>query len=90
MTSENLQLPHKLTLDQRKRLSMTGALEVVRFEDDLVILRTSMGTLAIQGNQLKLKNLTAESGQLSVEGNIMGLAYQEDRAGKGLWQRLFR
>ena len=90
MTSENLQLPHKLTLDQRKRLTATGVIEVVRFEDTLVVLRTGMGTLAIQGSQLKLKNLTAENGQLAVEGDIAGLMYQEDRSGQGFWQRLMR
>lgn len=89
MTAENLQLPHKLTLDQRNRLTMTGAVEVIRFEDTIVVLRTSMGVLAIQGTQLKLKNLTAESGQLSVEGQITGLMYEEDRSAQGFWRRLF-
>ena len=33
MTDATLQLPHKLILDQRKHLTVTGVTEVVSFEE---------------------------------------------------------
>lgn len=85
MTEE--QYPHKLTLNQRKNLTMTGVTEVVRFEDTAVVLHTTLGTLVIQGQELKLKTLSLEGGQVAVEGEISGLFYEELRQGS-LWQRL--
>ena len=82
------QFPHKLTLNERKSLTMTGVTEVVRFEDSLVVLKTSLGLLTVQGRALKLKTLSLEGGQVAVDGQISALIYEEPREG-GLWQRLW-
>jgi hypothetical protein len=47
-----------------------------------------MGTLAIHGKELQLKNLSLEGGQVAVEGTIAALVYEEPRAAGGL-RRLF-
>ena len=87
MTEE--QFPHKLTLNERKSLTMTGATEVVSFEESAIVLRTALGMLVIQGQELKLKTLSPEGGQVSVEGHISAILYQELRE-NGLWKRLWR
>ena len=73
------QLPHKLTLNERQQLTMTGVTEVVSFEDTSVVLRTCLGTLLVQGNGLQLKTLSVEGGQVAVDGTITALAYEEPR-----------
>ncbi len=80
-------LPHRLTLIERSKLTVTGVTEVVSFEDTLVTLQTALGTLAIQGNQLQLKTLSLEGGQVDVEGSICALTYEEPRQG-GWFRRL--
>lgn len=87
MTEE--QFPHKVTLNERKSLTMTGVTEVVSFEESMVVLRTSLGLLTVQGQELKLKTLSLEGGQVAVDGEISALVYEEPREG-GLWQRLWR
>ena len=87
MTEESF--PHKLTLNERKNLTMTGVTEVVSFEETSVVLKTSLGTLWVQGQELKLKTLSLEGGQVAVDGHISALHYEEPREG-GLWQRLWR
>lgn len=82
-------LPHKLTLNERSSLTMTGVTEVVSFDDSAVILRTSLGNLVIQGSQLKLKTLLPEGGQIVVNGKISALTYEEPRIRGGFWHRLF-
>ena len=81
-------LPHKLQLSERKVLTMTGVTEVVSFDENAVVLQTSLGLLIVQGQQLSLKNLSLDGGQVAVEGSISALAYEEPR--QSGWRRLFR
>lgn len=89
MAEERMALPHKLTLDQRKKLTLTGVTEVVSFEENSVILKTALGTLVIQGQQLRLKTLSLEGGQVDVSGTISALIYEEPRSTGGVLRRLF-
>lgn len=82
-------LPHKLTLDQRKHLTMTGVNEVVSFDDTAVVLRTALGTLTVQGQGLRLKTLSTEGGQVAVTGAVSALTYEEPREPGGWLRRLF-
>ena len=88
MAEEQL-LPHKLVLNERKSLTMTGVTEVVSFDETAVVLRTGLGTLMIQGKDLQLKALSPEGGQLAVNGTISALAYAEPRSKCGWMSRLF-
>ena len=91
MAVETLQLPHKLTLNERKQLTMTGVTEVVSFDETMVVLRTALGTLEVQGQELQLKTLSIDGGQVAVDGKISGMIYEEPRANtKGFWGRLFQ
>ena len=83
------QFPHKLTLNERKSLTMTGVTEVLRFEETAVVLKTSLGLLTVQGQDLKLKTLSLEGGQVAVDGQMFALVYEEPRE-TGFWQRLWR
>ena len=78
-------LPHKLQLNERQQLTMTGVTEVVSFEEHAVVLRTALGTLIVQGRELQLKTLSLEGGQVAVEGSIAALIYEEPRASG--WRR---
>lgn len=84
MAEDRIRLPHKLTLSERSTLTMTGVTEVVSFDEAAVILHTDLGMLVIQGNQLQLKTLSVEGGQVEVLGNITSLHYEEPRQ-KGGW-----
>lgn len=72
-------LPHKLTLTGRKELALTGVTEVIRFDEQAVVLKTGMGLLTIHGQGLHLKNLSLEGGQAAVEGTVSALIYEEPR-----------
>lgn len=81
-------LPHKLTLNERKSLTVTGVTEVISFDEAAVIARTESGTLVVQGKGLQLKTLQPEGGQVSVEGTVCALIYEEPRPAGSLWRRL--
>lgn len=90
MTQERMEQPHKLTLDARKNLIVTGVNEVISFDEEAVLLRTPLGLLAVQGQQLQLKTLSVDGGQLAVEGTVCALSYEEPRQKGGWLSRLFR
>lgn len=86
MAVQNPQLPHKLTLDERSRLHLTGATEVVRFDEDLVELTTSRGALVVQGSELRLKCLSLDDGAVVIQGTISAVSYEEPRTRRGLFR----
>ena len=86
MGENQMQLPHRLTLSERRQLSMTGVSEVLSFDENAVVLRTELGLLVIRGQELQLKTLSLDGGQVVVEGAIEGLAYEAPRP-TGSWLR---
>ena len=89
MQELNLPVPQRLTLNDRKSLTVTGVTEVDSFDETAVALATSLGTLIITGSDLKLKNLSLEAGQAAIEGHIDSLSYEEPRTAGNIWHRLF-
>jgi len=77
-------IPHNLTLTERKSMTMTGVTEVIRFDECSVLLRTALGTLLVQGQDLQLKQLTLDGGNVAVDGQISALSYEEPRQGSWL------
>ena len=86
--SEERTMPHALSLSERKRLTMTGALEVVSFDETYVVLKTTQGMLTVQGTGLRLKALSTDGGQMAVTGEVSALSYEEPREG-GWLRRIF-
>ncbi len=86
--AENMVLPHKLTLQERKQLTLSGVTEVLSFDENAVLLQTEAGTLEIRGQELKLRQLSIE-GTVSCDGKIDALLYGELRTKAGFWGRLF-
>ena len=89
MNEQKPALPHKLTLSDRSQLTLTGVTEVLSFDEDSVVARTDLGTLEIQGNDLKLKTLSPEGGHLHVQGNVAALIYEDPRPRHTGWRRFF-
>ncbi len=90
MGEEKMELPHRLTLNERRQLALTGVSEVVSFDENTVVLRTGLGTLVIQGKDLQLKTLSLDGGQVAVDGQISALHYEEARPGGSWLGRLLR
>ena len=85
-----LELPHKLTLDGRNRLNLTGVTEVERFDENTVVLRTTRGELVIRGSALHLQLLSLDGGQVRVDGTVDAMTYEDDEPeAVGFFARLF-
>ena len=82
MTAEN---SGRLTLEGRKKLTLTGAKEVLRFDEELAELDTAMGPLTIEGTELMLKCLSLDTGTVVVEGQVQSFSYGQPRR-RGRWR----
>ena len=83
---------HNAILEDRSKLMLTGVTDVESFDENKVYLYTQLGELVIRGKQLHVNEMSLESGELTVEGEISALSYgDKDRTKKlGLVGKLFR
>ena len=64
-----------LTVDRRERATVTGVTEVVRFDENEVVIHTHGGRLTLIGTGLHVASLQLEEGRLLVDGAIDGAVY---------------
>lgn len=89
MAYEPVSPDHRLVLEQRERLVISGVEEVARFDEETIVLTTTMGELEIQGENLHIEKLSLEGGELHVDGTITALIYETaQREEPGFLRRL--
>lgn len=82
---------HRILLEGRERLTISGVEEVERFDETSIVMDTAGGALVVRGEGLHIETLSLDGGDLKVEGNIDSLTYEDDRRESGgLLARLFR
>lgn len=86
--AEQNPLSHKLTLSQGEKLTVTGVSQIKQFEPQSAVMETPLGDLLVQGQQLQLKTLTPEDGQVVITGQITDLGYLRRKPEKSFWGRL--
>ena len=64
-----------LSLEDRKKLTLSGVLEVVNFDDEKISLNTILGNLAIKGEELKMNKLDVQNGDVIIMGYISSMIY---------------
>lgn len=75
--------PHRLTLEGRGTLILTGVEDVKRFDEEEIIMTTSEGELYVRGSELHIEALSLDGGEMRITGKIDSLSYEELRAGGG-------
>ncbi|MDO4169645.1 MAG: sporulation protein YabP [Lachnospiraceae bacterium] len=85
---------HKVNIWNRNKGTITGVRDVVSFDVAEIILETELGLLSIKGNNLHVKRLTVEKGEVEIDGSIDGFQYTEQKekgaGGESLLGRLFK
>jgi sporulation protein YabP len=85
---------HEIKIVSRKKMDITGVINVESFDSEEFLLETECGFLAIRGQNLHMKNLNVENGLVSIEGLVMDMAYVDHISGgdkaKGFFSKLFK
>ncbi len=79
---------HRLLLEERERLTVSGVEEVESFDENTIVMVTSQGTLVVRGEDLHIEKLSLDGGDLKVEGSVESLIYEADRRKGGFFSRL--
>ena len=81
---------HHVELEERRRLVISGVEDVERFDEQTIVLTTTMGELEIQGEELHIETLSLNGGELKVDGEVHALIYGDgQRESGGFFARLF-
>lgn len=82
---------HRILLDARSRLTISGVDGVESFDESSIVMTTAEGDLVIRGSDLHIEKLSLDGGDLLVEGTVDSLTYEEDDRDQGSFLgRLFR
>ena len=64
-----------LVLENREKLNVSGVLDVLSFDDQIVIVETELGLLTIKGENIRINKLSLDTSEVVVEGEINSLGY---------------
>lgn len=85
---------HTIVMDERQKLCITGVLDVLNFDEEMIVMETTMGMLSIEGEDLHISKLDLVSGELSVDGEIQTIAYndkeQNSKKGGSFFSKMFK
>lgn len=83
-----------LVLENREKLSISGVIDVLSFDDQVVIVETELGLLTIKGENLRINKLSIDTSEVVVEGEIYNLAYSEndlnDKKANSIFNKIFK
>lgn len=81
-----------LILESREKLTISGVLDVLSFDDQIVILETELGMLTIKGEDLRINKLSIDTQDVIIEGNINSLIYSEkdEKKSSNLLGKIFK
>ena len=93
--SDNLIQDNKssLNLENRKKLTLSGVVEVMNFDEEKIDLTTKLGNLTIKGEELKMNKLDVQNGDVIIVGNISSMVYngkEIKKSGESLLSKLFK
>ena len=91
--SMNTNIVQNLMLENRNRLNISGVLDVLSFDDQIIIVETELGMLTVKGDNLRINKLSIDTSEVIVEGEIMSLAYSNkdlDKKNESFLGKIFK
>lgn len=75
-------------IKERSELSMSAVSEVLEFDSDFIAVMTPHGKVEIEGKDMKILNMSSDTGDLTVLGTVNGVYYSAKPEGKkGIFSR---
>ena len=64
-----------IILENREKLNISGVLDVLSFDDQIIIVETELVLLTIKWENLKINKLNLDTSEIILDGFILSLAY---------------
>lgn len=84
---------HRLNMNDRAWMQLTGVLEVISFDTEEIVLNTEEGRMQIKGHNLQVRQLLIDHGELEIEGRPDSIIYTEIKqpvTSASVFSRIFR
>ena len=60
-----------IILENRNKLHLSGVLDVLNFDEEIVTVDTELGVLVIKGSDLRLNKFNLENEELNIDGEVI-------------------
>lgn len=80
----------EMCLKNRERLTLSGVLEVLAFSEKELLADTNMGAVLIKGDNLKISEMSDETGELKATGRIDTIEYRKRKEKRGFLESVLR
>lgn len=88
---ENFTTVQNVIIENRKQLNISGVKDVISFDDETVLLDTSLGKITVKGEGLHITSFNTETGDLLADGKVYAVVYMSDvKTSGGFLSRIFR
>ena len=90
------QTGHDFVLKDRKSMQISGVKEIISFDDKSIVLSTMCGEMAIDGENLHVRVLNVDSGNVALDGLVSSVYYYDSPTNSqkseksGLFSKLFK
>ena len=76
---------HSISMKNREGLTITEVDDVESFDEEKVIVHTSMGVLTVLGSDFRIHKLNVDDGNLVIDGVVDEIKYSDmpDHGGRG-------
>ena len=83
-----------LILENRGKLSISGVIDVLSFDEQVVMVETERGLLTVKGENLHINKLSIDTSEVIIDGEISYLAYSNKENDKnknvGIISKIFK
>lgn len=81
-----------IILENREKLSVCGVNDILTFDEEEIILDTTLGILQIHGSDLKVEKLSTDTGEILAKGKIDEMFYTKEQTTKkgGVFKNMFK
>lgn len=88
---ENFVGVQNVIIENRKSLNISGVKDVSNFDDETILLETSLGKMTIKGEGLRIECFNSSNGDLTATGKVHAVVYMSDiKSSGGFFSRMFR
>jgi sporulation protein YabP len=87
----NLEHNHVLTINNRKKLEISGVKRIESINEEEFVLDTYCGMLHLSGTSLEMQHLDVDKGIIWINGTIDSFAYaKEKKQEESFFKKLFK
>ena len=74
-----MQNTQKILITDKKSVEINSVSSVRSFDEDGVIIDTSLGLISVEGSELRIENFEKATSEILITGNIFGVVYLEKK-----------